>query len=262
VNARTRLASSLSRDSVKPTLLSALLVAALTPLDADRPAPAALSITFTAYSSEPNTIAFGDGGKVRIDSIWVAMQDARVRPASSCKRGAARTVIAGPFTLELVTKQARGIDTAQLDAVRYCAFEVQLRRSRGKVADAPSELRGASIVVLGRRADGVRFVLQSRLDSQALLRARELDGFSVTAPTTSWIMGVDVARWFTNVDLGAADAVGEGRERQVRIDDKTNTDLLATFNANVEAGLALFDDRNGDHNLDPEERASPIALHR
>ena len=48
----------------------------------------------------------------------------------------------------------------------------------------------------------------------------------------------------------------------VRIDDKTNAELLERFNANVASGFALFDDRNGDRNLDPEERATAIAVRR
>jgi hypothetical protein len=230
-----------------------LFVTLIEPRDAERPARSVVSLVFASYSSQPQTIGFA------VDAIWIAMQDVQVRPATSCKRSSPKPIIAGRVTAELVKRQLTSSEIADLEVARYCAFELQLRSARGKVAGAPSELRGASIVIVGRRADGVRFVLRSRLDNALVLRARELEGFAVSGPRTHWIVGVDVARWMANVDLALADATGEGRQREVRIDEKSNPDLLATFNANVEAGFALFDDRNADRTLDEAERAHPLA---
>ena len=232
------------------------LLANLLELDAERPPQAAVSISFVSYSSDPGMVGFGDGTRIHIDAIWVALQDVQVRPAASCKRSQARPVVAGPLTAELVKRSTT--DTGRSDVGRYCAFEFQLRRSRGR-AGPRNELRGASIVITGRRADGVRFVLRSRLDAAPLLRARELEGISVTAPRADWIVGVDVSRWMAGVDLALAEPTGD---RELRIDDKSNADLLAAFDANVEAGFALFDDRDGDRNLNQAERARPIATHQ
>jgi hypothetical protein len=247
---------------VNACLLAALCTTLLEPLDAERVAHSSVSLALTAYSTEPTTVGFDNAAAVRIDAIWIALQDARVWPRTSCKRSSAKAVISGTFTAELISKLVHGSAPAELDLGRYCAFEVQLRRSRGKVAGAPADLRGASIVIEGRRADGAQFVLRARLETAPLLRANELEGFTVGDARTSWIVGVDVARWLSGVDLGSAETTADGEDRKVRIDDKTNAELLDRFNANVAGGFALFADRNADRNLDPDERATPIAVGR
>jgi hypothetical protein len=247
---------------MKVTLVAALLATVIEPLDANKELAASVSITFATYSSDAADVSIGEGGRVRVEAVWLAMRDARVRPASACKSASARTVLAGTFRAELVGKQAKGGEAARLPVDRYCAFELQLRRSRGKDSGAPVELRDASIVVIGRRSDGARFVLRSRVEPTAYLRARAIEGFAPSAPATSWIVAVDVARWFAGVDLAAADACEDTRGRVVRIDETNNPELLATFNGNVEGGIAVFDDRDLDHDLDPDEQPTPIAIKR
>lgn len=242
-------------------LLTLLLVTVLEPFEAERAQMCSVSISFAAYSSD-SSISIGGTSSTKIDEIWIAMQDARVRPATACKRNAARSILAGTFSAELVRRLTMGADAEQLQVDRYCAFEVQLRKLRGKIDGAPTELRGASIVVRGHRADGTAFVLQSRVTPSVLLRARALEGFSAAAPNVSWIVGVDVARWFAGFDLTTGEINGELRDRVLRIDEKTNPELLAAFNANVEKGFALFEDANRDRTLDPEEQQKPIAIER
>jgi hypothetical protein len=243
---------------MKAGLLTLLLVSVLEPLDAERTPMCSLSITFAAYSSD-SSVSVGGTSSIQIDELWISMQDARVRPATACKRDAARAIVAGGFSVELVRSTTTAPAPAQLQVDRYCAFEVQLRRLRGKLDGVPSELRGASIVVRGHRADGTPFVLQSRFSPSLLLRARAMEGFSAAAPNTNWMIGVDVARWFAGVDVNAGEVSGDIRDRVLRVDDKSNPDLLAAFNANVEKGFALFEDANRNRTLDPEEQQKPIA---
>jgi hypothetical protein len=246
---------------MKAACVAALVVTIAEPFEAERAQQASMAVTFVAYSSDATVASIEGTGAARIDEIWIGMQDARVRPAAACKAAATRSVIAGNFTVELV--QRRGAtDASRLDVARYCTFDVQLRRSRGKVGGAPSELRGASIVVRGRRADGTSFVVRSQNERPLVLRATGLEGFAATAPSTSWIVGVDAARWFTGVDLGTAEHTGDTRDRVLRIDEKNNPELLAAFNANVATGFALFDDVNSDRSLDAEEQRKPLATTR
>jgi hypothetical protein len=243
--------------NVKLALL-ALVVIAIDPLDAEPPAHSKVSLVFSSYSSQPDAIGVGDGGQIRVSAAWVAMQDVQIRPASACKRASAKPVVDGKLTTELVSRTT--VEGLAIEATRYCVFELQLRRSRGRTAGAPSELRGASIVITGRRADGVPFLLRSRVESEIVLRARELEGISVTGPRTRWIVGIDLARWMAGVDLALADTTNDRRE--LRIDENSNSELLATFEANVAEAFALFEDLDGDRDLDPSERAMPIAIRR
>jgi hypothetical protein len=237
----------------------ALAISVLEPLDAERPARSPVTLTFALYSSTPDAIDATATAKTRIDALWIGLQDARLRPATACKGADAKVVVPGPFTVELVKRQATTTETKR-EVGRYCMFEVQLRRTRGRATGAPSELKGASIVIEGRRNDGLPFTIRSRLDIALALRAGDLEGFAIPEGGARWIAGIDVARWLEDIDIG--DATADSPRGRVVIDEKSNPELLAKFNANVEHGFALFEDRNGDRNLDAEERARPIAVRR
>lgn len=242
-----------------PTLLIGLFFNVLEPQDV-RPEQSALSLQVAVYTSDASIIGVGDSSDHgSIDAVWIAVHDVRLRLASACKSDKARSITSA-FTREVV-RHGPAPDSTPVDQGHYCGLELLLRRSSGKAADAPPDLRNASILIEGHRADGIRFLLRSHITPPMLLRASSLDGIAVTAPDTSWILGIDVARWFAGIDLQAAEASRHGREREIRIDDKSNRELLALFNANVGVGFALFDDANHDRNLDPEERSKPIAAH-
>lgn len=243
-------------------LLLALSLLGVDPLDADQPAKTAVMMSIVAYSSDVTTIGFGETSRLRINSIWISLQDLRLRPASACKSGDVIPVIAGPVTAELVRRATRLPETSKVAVSRYCALDLTLRRSKGKATGAPEELRGASIVIHGRRTDGVRVVIRSRLDTSPELKARNAEGFATSETSTRWILAVDVARWMTDLDLSLADVTGDARQREIRIDEQRNTDLLARFQGNVAAGLELYVDGNDNRELDPDELAHPLAMGR
>jgi hypothetical protein len=226
------------------------------PLDARRPARSPVSLTFAAYASTAEVDVMDvTSAKTRIDAVWIGLQDARLRSVTACKSADGRATVTGSVTMELVKRHATTTET-KLEVARYCALDVQLRRTKGRAAHAPSELKGASIVVVGRRSDGVSFTIRSRFENALTLRAADLEGFAIPEAGARWIAGVDIARWLQNIDL--LDATTDPRGRVV-IDDRSNPELLTRFNANLEHGIALFEDRNGDTNLNAEERAHPIA---
>lgn len=240
--------------------LLALLISLFESLDAERRPQSPVTLTFVGYSSKPGTIDATSTAKTRIDAVWVGLQDAQLRPATACKGADATAVVPGSFTVELVKRYATTTET-KLEVGRYCTFELKLRRTKGRATGAPSAMKGASIVIEGRRNDGIKFTIRSRLDTALALRAADLEGFAIPEGGARWIAGIDVARWLESVDL--ADATGDAPQRRtIVIDEKSNPELLAKFNANVEHAFALFEDRNGDGNLDAEERARPIAVRR
>jgi hypothetical protein len=232
----------------------ALCVSALEPMGGERQASVTLGLA--AYSSQPSLVGFSESARVRIDAVWISIQTLQLRPASTCKRSDAKLLVRGAVTAELVRRKVTGLPTAmKIDPGRYCAFEVELRRSEGRVASA---MRGASIVVQARRADGVRVIVRSRLGASPLLRAHDLQGFAIDEPGVRWVLAVDIARWMAAVDLALADV---GTDGVIRIDDKHNAELLSKFDANVEGGFALFDDKDGNRALDSNEQ-KPIASGR
>lgn len=235
------------------TIALGALVSMLEPRDAAGPEPApsaTVAITFQAYSSNPAAVGVGRDARLKIDAVWLSAHDLGAWPKDACAERSARSLRTGALAVELVkpTSQAGTLATG-----RYCALAFALRRA----SKGGRELRGASLVLLGRRADGVRFELRSSLAAAIELSAVSIDGFAVGASGTSWIVGADLTRWLANVDLDMVEPTEQGRV--LRIDERTNSELLAAFDASVAAGLGVYADVDGDRVLDPDELREPIA---
>lgn len=236
----------------------ALLCLALAGAGTAHADPATVKLSLAAYSSDPGSVGFATSASgVRIDAIWVSMTDLRLQSASECDATSVPPITLGPITADL-TKRATSDLSAVLPPGRYCALDLTWRKSRGRTQDAPAVLRGASIVVQGRRADGMRFVLRTRVSSSPRLRAIELRGFSI-AGVTHLILAADIARWMSGLDLSTAEVSGTDTRWEVRIDETMNSELLERFQQNVDAGLSLFGDPNADRILDEAERLHPLA---
>lgn len=219
---------------------------------------ATVKMSLAAYSSDPASVGFASSASgIRIDAIWVSMTELRLPPTSDCDATSAPPMTLGPITADL-TKPATSVMSTVLPSGRYCALDLTWRHARGRTQDAPGVLRGASIVVQGRRPDGLRFVLRTRLSSSPRLRAIEVRGFSI-AGVAHLILAADIARWMSGLDLSTAEVSGTDTRWEVRIDERTNTELLERFQENVEAGLSLYRDANADRILDEAERVHPLA---
>lgn len=225
--------------------------------------PPTAKLGLTGWSSEPELVALGTLGvsEAQIEEIWISMKDVRLHEASTCRKGSQRVQVRGPITGELVSGRAVGLpDSAVVEAGRYCGLELTLRRAKGTTAGVPPKLRGASILVEGRRGDGVRFLVRSRLETTPWLGALPAQGFEVADGTARLFLAVDAARWMAGLDLAAAEVTDDGSTRVIRIDDKSNPELLAVFERNVAAGLSLFRDADGDGLLGADERAPEDVL--
>jgi hypothetical protein len=219
-----------------------------------------ITFSLAAYSSEPASIGFGAPSSVHIETIWISIHDLALVRGGSCKRVERRTIVSGAVTAELVTGRAIGMPaTVAIELGPYCGLRVAVRRSQSDSTGVPAEFRTLSIMIRGRRPDGVRITIRSELAVSSMLPAHQVEGFTISDHTPSWILAIDVARWMAGLELSLADATGDRAYREVRIDHRTNADLLARFNANVPAGFGLFLDVNGNRMLDTDERARPVA---
>ena len=238
--------------------IGALLLAHAEPRDSEAAKPATTKLSLGAYTSAPNVVVLGSLslGTSRIDAIWISMKDLRFREESPCDK-AIQTYAQGPVTGELVGGAVSGLpESATTTVGRYCRFELTLRRSRAKSAGAPLDLRRASIQVLGQRADGVRFVIRTRLDIVLSLQAIDERGFAIVEGTNRLFLAVDAARWMAGIDFTVAEISHEGPNAVIRIDDKSNPDLLTVFQKNLPSGLSLFRDVDGDGVLSPSDRGA------
>ena len=114
-------------------------------------------------------------------------------------------------------------------------------------------MRGATVMVRGRRDDGARFVLRSRRRDLVQLVAPP-KGVKIAAGRSRLILAADLGRWMAGIDLAAVPP-GRGRDETIRIDDGSNREILRTFEQNLLAGLSLCRDEDDDGSLSPRERS-------
>ncbi len=185
-----------------------------------------------------------------IDNAWLAVERIRLRSASACN-GAAEAEFPGPFAIDLLSPGAiPELSGLEVPGTDYCRFEVEWDAFASELPPtAPPELGDASIVLMGARGDGTRFVLRSARNDE--LRLDAVDGaFTIDEATSALFVGLDSAGLLAGIDLDAAVVAGDGI---IHIDDDDNSDLLDIFDDNVDAASRLFDDDDGDGNLEPDE---------
>jgi hypothetical protein len=214
-----------------------------------------VDIDFTLYEEmfDPDApteaSARGGSGLVTITEAWLAIDRVRLRSAAACD-GEAEREFEGPFFADLLTPgPVPALAALDIPDVGYCRFEVKWNAfSSGLPASAPPELASTSLLVKGSRGDGVSFVIRSSRDDE--LRLDAVDGaFDVV--TTALLVGFSGPRLFAGVDLDSAVVAGDG---VIYIDGENNELLLDVFDANVKDAADLFDDDDGNGELDADER--------
>jgi hypothetical protein len=234
-----------------------LLVGQQNWLNTESARPALVEFSLVGYTSAPRVVVLGSMGVgTRIDAIWISLKDLKFHVKS---KAATSTYAHGPITAELVDGFATGLpESASLDAGQYSGFEFSLRRSKGQARGTPFDLRGASIILQGHRADGVRFLVRTRLDNVFNLHSKT-QGFAVTEGHQRLFLAVDAARWMAGVDLSVAEIHHDGAIEVIRVDDMANTRLLRIFQRNLLRGFALFRDTDGDGAFGPRDRIDKLA---
>jgi hypothetical protein len=140
-------------------------------------------------------------------------------------------------------------------------LSVGLRRGDSSSEHLPAELRGVSLVIHGRRSDGLAFTLRLRRADRLRLQSLDREGFALDGARTSLVLAADAARWFRGINLDLAEPSGDQAD-QIRIDERNNTALLEQFQRNLTPGVSLFRDRDDNARLDADELKRPIASGR
>lgn len=156
----------------------------------------------------------------------------------------------GPFVADLVagTLVPR---PPPLEAMgSYCGLEAPLAP-----ALRPASLAGRSVLLHGRRADGVEVLLYAAL--RGTLRARARSGrMEVGAAGAHWLWGLRPARWIERDELLAAPrtSLGDGR-RFIVLDADRLPLLLEQVRRRLGGASTVYQDPDGDGRLSPAERA-------
>jgi hypothetical protein len=207
---------------------------------------ASVELAFAAYSSRAAVslgVAAGPG-RVEIDEAYLSLRDMRLREAGRCEEPGGSLVAAGPIVAELVSGRAAGIDEPfPVRAARYCRLEYTPQRAEGASGAASADLRGHTVLIRGRRDDGVRLVIRSRKRDLVRLLARNPEGFSIVPGPQRLVLSVDLGRWLEGIDIASL-VPGRGKDGIIRIDDRSHRELLRVFEGNLLAGISLC---RGDH---------------
>lgn len=247
---------------IRLSCLTLLAAAACTGTDVGNPVvDVELALYEPSFPAEPaaaarTTVRPGEAATVTIEEAWVAIDRVRLRAAAACE-GQAELEIADAFALDLLAPgPIPRLAMLEVTATDYCRFELRWASAEADElpAGAPAELAGASIYLAGTRGDGAPFVLRSDRGDELRLDAIG-GGFPIDHATGALFVAFSGQALLAGVNLEAAALEGG----VARIEDGSNDDQLAAFEANLEAAVRLFDDDDNDGELDPDERADPLA---
>lgn len=236
-------------------LLAAGLVAC-TGTDVGNPedGKAEVEVNLAGYDSQPRgALTLGNGYEIK--SAWLGLHGFGVKRASDCGSAAAvgddSTVV-----LDLIG-QPRDYTPPYFEtpAGRFCRFDMSFRQldAAEVPSQAPPEMAGYSILVRGRRADGVEFVIRSTTGEHLPLAAAN-SAFRLPSGRQNVIVGFEINAWLNASRLDQIDG-----EDPIVVDIDHHRGVLESFESAVKTSTRLFDDVDGDGNLDADEFDDVLA---
>ncbi|MBL9021620.1 MAG: hypothetical protein JNL21_05445 [Myxococcales bacterium] len=188
---------------------------------------------------------------VELDSVWIAVEKVKLRAGEDCSGGSDPPVdFEGPAIADLLgAGVVNDVPQFDVEAGSYCRLHVSLHRvdATELPPSAPAELAGSSVVVLGRRADGVPFTIRTKQSFELKLDARGGVPFELSGEE-ALILGFELRALIDAVELDSFSGP------EIVIDDDTAPPVIARFDQAIRKSASLFDDQNADGGLSPSER--------
>ena len=210
------------------------------------------SLALTADTTEGTPWTVGPGAVV--EHLWVVIGGMHFIEHGECGAPTSTNQVPGPIVVDLVSGDVLDIAVADQD---YCRLEVDLSLGEGPLPDgAPAELAGAAFVIEGTTADGAPLRIISRTAVRLLLDAHAVEAFSISPTERDFILSVNVADLLARVALAVTVPRADG---SIVISADENEAQLAVVEEDLPHSLHLFFDADGDHVLDLDELATPLA---
>ena len=213
------------------------------------------ALSYTGYSSKPDVFGVREGGAVAsIENAWLDLDTVKVAPEGGCGIDAGDAFeVPGLGAGDHAAGNHNSTPYAA-KAGRFCSLELPFTRvpASSPMSGLPAELRGQSLLIVGKLADGTPFSITSAATPVVQLSA-DGAGFELSAEQNDTLLAFDFATWLEGIDFDAAEPTGD----QILISESSNSELYATFEANLASGVALYRDSGGDGLLDPD--AEPLA---
>lgn len=209
-----------------------------------------VSIALGIRSSDPSVVALRGGSSSSvIDEAWVAFDDPLFLGKGKC--GMVDDIaMRGPTLIAADLAAPDGRIDLEVEPGTSCGMWVPINGRTAKAdlpKGAPPELAMASIVLRGARADGTPFILEH--DEQDELEVVATKGtFDVSELGPTLFLAFDVANLMMDVDLDSVDPDADGLIRINGTD--TNMDLHEAFDKQLECSLELYQDEDGNGELD------------
>lgn len=202
------------------------------------PGATTASVRLAVVSSDPAvaTVEMPGGGMV-VSELWLSIALADLVPCPGDVRStesrdpAPADALDGSFVF----------DVAPGDA---CGVELNVANAAAPPADAPPELTGRALVVVGARADGTRVIVAA--PGPLTLSAVTTVAFPA-AEGADFIAALDVAAWLVGLDLASVAPDASGR---VLVTETTHPALVSQLQTSASAGVSLYADADGDGAID------------
>jgi hypothetical protein len=200
-----------------------------------------VSLGLTAFSTAPDVAAVGtSAGGLSIDRVVLGVHQLVLVP---CAAGATELALdSGEYDL------TDGNPAEVMGPRELCGLRLLLAPAQKAGRDLPA---GVAMYLHGLRTDGSTFDMES-----TTARALSLNSPAGTSfGSEPLLLGFDVGRWFTSVDVHGAHAGADGI---AHLDASLNPTLLAAIEDQTVASVRLYADSNGNGTLDDDER-TPVA---
>jgi len=191
-------------------------------------------------SGDPSVASLGGMSPIVVEHAWLSFGDLTL---TGCDAPHLSERVPAPPLLDLARANPGLELKTQLSQI--CAVNTALNPALVVPVGAPSSLNASTLVLQGRRADGIAFELQSTEPLNVSLTS--VAGFD--PKKHSIILSFDVSTWFQGLDLANA-ALTSG---QVSISYADNLGLLRAFEANMPRGAKITLDENNNGLVDPGE---------
>jgi hypothetical protein len=210
------------------------------------------------YSPTPRGLQLRSG--LEIDEAWITVGSVLMRGGDSCvKRN--ESVVEGPFVIDLLEQRAFP-SFPQLDtrSGEFCQVRIvaDARRQGTLPDDAPEKLRGASLLVVGRRVDGTPFELVVE-DEQELIFVGRDTPIVVETGDNVFFSTFSLATWFEELALDELDAEQTAEGPVVTIDLERTPPTYNHFLRNFRQSALLYRGRKGEETFEKGAGRRPVA---
>jgi hypothetical protein len=205
--------------------------------------PFEAKLSYTAYSTRPETISVGGAGSVlTVSAAWLDLGDVGFVIGGTCAAPDAESLFAAGLGVGDHAAAKPASTRFTLNTGSYCEVDLPFISVPSALPDeAPPELADHSIMLQGTLANGTSFSVLSNTTTTTRL-APPAGDFTVRKESPNVLFAFDVAAWLGALDFSSANIQGGS----ITVSADQNPALLELFEARLGRGVSLYPDENGD----------------